>query len=85
MWIMFVHQQSSKMCYRFGVCSSLYAINSVNNQLNHPIKVGLPLVVSCPNYGQILEKIMTTHTPIHPRHLIYIIINMINVLYIDVL
>ena len=38
---MFVHKQSSKMFDGFGVCSSLYAINSVNNQLNHPIKVGL--------------------------------------------
>ena len=74
------------MFYGFGVCSSLNAINSVNNQLNHPIKVGLhPLVVGCPNYEQILEKIMTTHTPIYPRHLINIIINMIHVSYIDVL
>ena len=34
---MSVHKKSSKMFYGFGVCSSLYAINSVNNQLNHPI------------------------------------------------
>ena len=38
---MFVHKQSSKMFYGFGVCSSLYAINYVSNQLNHPIRVGL--------------------------------------------
>ena len=38
---MFVHKQSSKMFDGSGVCSSLYAINSVNNQLNYPIKVGL--------------------------------------------
>ena len=85
MWIKFVHKRPSKMFYGFGVCSSLYSINSLNNQLNHPIRVGLPLVADCPNYGQILEKIMTTHTPIYPRHLIYIIINMIHALYIAVL
>ena len=67
--------------------------NNVNDQLcKRPIKSSdksrassLPLVVDCPNYKQIKKKIMTTHTPIHPRHLIYIIINMIHVLYIDVL
>ena len=79
---MFAHKQSSKMVYVFGVCSSLYAINSVNNQLNHPIRVGLhPYLMS--RVVQIMEKIMTTHPPIYPRHLIYIIINMIHVLYID--
>ena len=80
---MFVHRQSSKMFYGFGVCSSLYAINYVNNQLNHPIRVGLhPYLMS--RVVQIMDKIMTTHTPIYLRHLIYIIINMIHVLYIDV-
>ena len=52
---MFVHKQSSKMFYGFGVCSSLYAINSVSNQLNHPIKSrasSLPLVAVV----QIMDK-----------------------------
>ena len=56
---MFVHKQSSKMVYVFGVCSSLYAINSVNNQLNHPVRVGLhPYFMS--RVVQIMDKFWKT-------------------------
>ena len=55
---MSVHKQSSKMFYGFGVYSSLYAINSVNNQLNHPIRVGLhPYLMS--RVVQIIDKFWT--------------------------